>query len=51
MKSFFMFQLSLLTCLSLTAVAFSQTAKSLAPMSYTLLYSSNVSGEYEPCGG
>jgi hypothetical protein len=43
-------QLSLPIIMFLTGSGNCQTDKQIQPKSFSLLYSSNVSGEYEPCG-
>jgi len=50
MKPTTIFQFLLFIILILAGSAFSQTSKQCNPQSFTLLYSSNVLGEYEPCG-
>lgn len=43
--------LSLLNIVLITGLAWGLTTAPGEATSFTLLYSSNVSGEYEPCGG
>lgn len=50
MKTIHIFQLSMFIVLILAGLGFSQTTKQNQPTSFSLLYSSNVLGEYEPCG-
>lgn len=50
MKLSRIFLLSILGLFSLGGLAFSETTQSCGQTSFTLLYSSNVLGEYAPCG-
>jgi hypothetical protein len=50
MKPTHIFQFLLLIALLLAGSGYSQTANQAKPKLLSLLYSSNVLGEYEPCG-